>query len=107
MKIRNSKLKIKGCGIFLLAIFALFTIHYSLFTDTVTASEKWQGVDESVIEKYAKEHGREAKEPLINTDQGDLLLFVFLIAGTIGGFVAGYYWKTLITQKIKKTEDKG
>ena len=54
MKIQNSKLKVKSCGIFLLAIFALFTIHYSLFTDTVTASDKWQGVDESVIEKGCK-----------------------------------------------------
>lgn len=58
-------------------------------------SEKWPGVDESVVEKYAKEHGREAREPLINTDQGDLLLFVFLIAGTVGGFAAGYYWRVL------------
>ena len=80
--------------------FALFTIHYSLFTDTVTASDKWQGVDESVIEKVAKEHGREAREPFINTDQGDLLFFVFLLAGTIGGFAAGYYWKELM-QGIK------
>jgi len=106
MKIQNSKFKIKSCGIFLLAIFALFTIHYSLFTDTVTASEKWQGVDESVIEKVAKEHGREAREPFINTDQGDLLLFVFLLAGTIGGFAAGYYWKELTGNKRQKVKNK-
>jgi hypothetical protein len=59
------------------------------------AAEKWPGVDESVIEKYAKEHGREAREPFINTNQGDLLLFAFLIAGTVGGFAAGYYWRKL------------
>lgn len=81
-----------------LIFFALFTIHYSLFTDTVTASDKWQGVDETVVEKYAKEHGREAREPFINTDQGDLLLFVFLLAGTIGGFAAGYCWKELVVK---------
>jgi len=77
-----------------LIFFALFTIHYSLFT-AVFAADKWGGVDESVVEKYAKEHGREAREPLINTDQGDLLLFVFLLAGAVGGFAAGYYWRTL------------
>jgi len=66
-----------------------------------SASEKWPGVDESVVEKYAKEHGREAREPIINTDQGDLLLFVFLIAGTVGGFAAGYYWRVLITEKVQ------
>ena len=64
-------------------------------------STKWSGVDESVVEKYAKEHGREARAPLINTDQGDLLLFVFLLAGALGGFVAGYYWRTLMDQKKK------
>ena len=69
-------------------------------------SDKWQGVDESVIEKYAKEHGREAREPFINTDQGDLLLFVFLLAGTIGGFTAGYYWKELTGNKRQKAKNK-
>ncbi|MFZ3121835.1 MAG: hypothetical protein WA104_00470 [Thermodesulfovibrionales bacterium] len=105
MKIQSSKFKIKRffkilftvhCSLF--TVFLLFTIHYSLFTDTVTATDKWPGVDESVVEKYAKEHGREAREPFINTDQGDLLLFVFLLAGTIGGFAAGYYWKELIVK---------
>ena len=60
-----------------------------------------RAVYEAVVEKVAKEHGREAREPFINTDQGDLLLFVFLIAGTIGGFAAGYYWKDLTTKADK------
>lgn len=81
---------------FFLILFLLFsTPHLSL----VIASEKWKGVDESVVEKFAKEYGREAKDPLINTDQGDLLLFVFLLAGAAGGFAAGYYWHVLITAK--------
>jgi len=110
MKIQNSKLKVKRffkilftvhCSLF--TVFLLFTIYYSLFT-VVFASEKWPGVDESVVEKIAKEHGREAKEPLINTDQGDLLLFVFLVAGAVGGFAAGYYWKTLIEKKGNDVE---
>jgi hypothetical protein len=63
------------------------------------SGEKWPGVDEAVVQKYAKDHGREAREPLINTDQGDLLLFAFLLAGTIGGFAAGYYWRVLISEK--------
>ena len=60
---------------------------------------KGAGVDEAVIEKIAGEHGREAKEPLIGDDQGDILLFLFLLAGAVGGFVAGYYWRVLITEK--------
>ena len=82
---------------FLIVFLLLITPHLSL----VVASEKWQGVDESVVEKYAKEHGREAREPFINTDQGDLLLFVFLLAGTVGGFAAGYYWKELTNKGDK------
>ncbi len=53
---------------------------------------KWPGIDETVVEKYAKDLGREARDPFINTDQGDLLLFLFALAGGIGGFVMGYYW---------------
>jgi len=71
-----------------------------------SSAEKWQGVDESVVEKYAKEHGREAKKPLINTDQGDLLLFVFLVAGTVGGFAAGYFWRILMVEKAPKNNSK-
>jgi cobalt/nickel transport protein len=62
-------------------------------------ADKWPGVDESVVEKISREHGREACDPLINTDQGDLLLFVFLLAGAAGGFAAGYYWRVLIEGK--------
>ena len=68
------------------------------------AADQWPGVDESVVEKFASERGREAHDPLINTDQGDLLLFVFLLAGTIGGFAAGYYWRMLLEGKTRVTE---
>jgi len=55
----------------------------------------WPGVDEAVIEKVAEKAGRPAREPFINTDQGDLLLFVFLLAGIVGGFIGGYYFRAL------------
>ena len=77
-------------------VFLILLAAYGILSDRAVAAEKWQGVDESVVQKIAKEHGREAHEPIINTDQGDLLLFVFLLAGTIGGFAAGYYWRILM-----------
>ncbi len=93
-KVRSKKLEVRSkrwsmvlCTIFLL------TSHFTLLTSLPAA--EWSGVDETVVEKYAEEHGRAAKDPLINTDQGDLLLFMFLIGGAIGGFIAGYYWRTL------------
>lgn len=93
MKTQNSKLKIQKYGVFLFIIFLLLTLNSSLIT--AASAAKWGGVDESVVEKYAEEHGRPPREPYINTDQGDLLLFMFLIGGIVGGFTAGYYWRTL------------
>ena len=60
----------------------------------------YTGVDEAVVEKIAKEHGREAHAPLIDPGSGDLLLFAFLVAGAVGGFGAGYYWRDLVKKKV-------
>jgi len=70
------------------------------------AGEKWPGVDEAVVNRIAREHGREARDPLINTGEGDLQLFMFLMAGAVGGFVAGYCWRGLLEGK-KKPGDRG
>lgn len=78
-----------------LIIFLGSMIHFGL----PSASEKWSGVDETVVERFARSQGREAREPLINTGHGDLPLFLFLIAGAVGGFAAGYYWRKLIAEK--------
>jgi hypothetical protein len=74
------------------------------FCQSACGAEKWSGVDESVVEKFASERGREARDPLINTDQGDLLLFFFLLAGVVGGFAGGYYWRMLLEGKTAGPE---
>ena len=83
-------------------IFTLVLTAFCILPPATAAAEKWPGVDESVIQKVAKDHGKEAKAPLINTNQGDLLLFVFLLAGAVGGFVAGYYWRVITQKKVNK-----
>lgn len=65
----------------------------------MTKDTPWSGVDETVVEKFAHEAGRTARDPYINTDQGDILLFVFLLAGVAGGFVMGYYFRDLFADK--------
>jgi ABC-type cobalt transport system substrate-binding protein len=99
MKAQSSKLKVRSFGMILLLLTA-----FCILPPATPGDEKWQGVDESVIEKVAKEHGREAREPFINTDQGDLPLFIFLLAGVVGGFIGGYYWKTLMGKRGKEVE---
>lgn len=64
-----------------------------------TAAGSWQGVDEAVVEKIAKEHGRQATAPVIDPGSGDLLLLAFLMAGCCGGFAAGYYWRDLAVKR--------
>lgn len=71
---------------------------------SLCAAEKWQGIDETVVQKIAREHGREAKKSLIDTGEGDLQLFAFLLAGAVGGFAAGYCWRMLLEGK-KKADD--
>ncbi len=64
---------------------------------------KWPGVDENVVERIAEEAGRPAREPFINTDQGDILLFVFLTAGAVGGFIGGYQYRKLFGEDRGKS----
>jgi cobalt/nickel transport protein len=85
------------------ALILLFTgvlLSGPICTPGRTAS--WSGVDETVIEKFAEKAGRPAWKPFIDTDQGDLLLFVFLLAGAAGGFTAGYWFRVLFPPRREK-----
>jgi hypothetical protein len=86
------------------ALILLFTgllLSGPIYTPGRTAS--WSGVDETVIEKFAEKAGRPAWKPFIDTDQGDLLLFVFLLAGAAGGFAAGYWFRILFPPRRENT----
>ncbi len=64
-------------------------------------AEKWPGIDDAVVNRIAKEHGREPTSSFLPEAEGDLQLFLFLLAGAAGGFVAGYYWRVLLEGKKK------
>lgn len=100
----TSKFQMPSVGLFMFVALLLLTINSSLLNPALAA--KWSGVDETVVEKYAEEHGRPARDPVINTDQGDLLLFMFLIGGLIGGFAAGYYWRVLTEAGPRAEKEK-
>lgn len=84
--------------IFILCLSALLFTSQAAFAEE---QSKWPGVDVNVVEKIAQEQGRPAWTPFINTDQGDLLLFVFLLAGASGGFMAGFCWRKLFYESKK------
>ena len=84
-------------GMFVLGLVAGEQLH---------AGEKWPGVDEAVVNRIAREHGRTERSALIPTAEGDLQLFMFLMAGTAGGFVAGYYWRVLLEGKQKRRDEE-
>ena len=85
--------------IILLHIILLPTLFFA-FSFFTLGPKPYTGVDEAVVEKIAREHGREARRPFLDPGEGDLLLFAFLVAGVVGGFACGYYWRTL-TEKRK------
>ncbi len=60
--------------------------------------QKWTGIDVSIVGKYAEKYGHPPRKPYINTDQGDLLLFVFTVAGLIGGIIIGYNIRKLFME---------
>lgn len=72
---------------------------FGLYFVASGSQEEWSGVDETVIEKAAIAANRPPKDPLINTDKGDLLLFLFLTAGAAGGFLGGYCFRGLFPTK--------
>jgi cobalt/nickel transport protein len=100
MPARKRRLKI-----LMLHMILLPTLIYTLSFFSL-APKSWVGVDEAVVEKVAKEHGREAKPPLVSTDNGDILLFIFLLGGAVGGFAAGYCWRMLVSERKEQSQGK-
>ncbi len=66
---------------------------------------EWKGVDEVVLAPAAERAGRPVA-PLINIE-GDLLLFLFALAGAVGGIVIGYTWRTLFGGEAPRQPARG
>ena len=76
--------------------------------ETVASEEegKWTGIDVSIVGKYAEKYGHPPRDPYINTDQGDLLLFVFTFFGLVGGIIIGYNFRKLFVEGKDKNNSK-
>jgi len=89
----------KWVGITLVIGFAL-----AIVLGLVTGQD-FSGADEKVnnlVNQFALKVGAGERSPYINTDQGDLLLFLFLVSGLIAGFILGYHWRRI----FGKVEEK-
>jgi len=96
----------KKSGKFIFSVVALILVAGAIWGWLVLSGHNqgtvpWAGVDDKVIGKIAADAGRQAHAPLINTDQGDLLLFAFALGGAVGGFIAGYCWRKLFSERKK------
>ncbi len=67
----------------------------------VAYAKGYVGVDDKVIGKFAADAGKEPSPSLLSLE-GDLGLFVFLIAGAVGGFACGYFYRSLSSKKEDK-----
>jgi ABC-type cobalt transport system substrate-binding protein len=85
-----------------LAGMLIFFLLLGLWLGLTQLKSKWPGVDEAVVERFARESYRPPRDPYINPDRGDLLLFFFLLAGVAGGFVGGYFYRELFPPKSTK-----
>jgi hypothetical protein len=64
----------------------------------------WLGVDEAVIGRFAREAGHAEARPVIDLVQGDALLFAFLCAGLIAGFVLGFFGRAVFAPGAESPE---
>jgi cobalt/nickel transport system permease protein len=84
----------------------LFALTLPIFVGLTVADSKWPGVDEAVVKKIAEDAGRPAREPFLDFGEGDIQLFLFLIAGTVGGFIAGYYYRDLFAPRPSRAKNQ-
>lgn len=82
------------------AALAFLIIASALACASAAEQGKWPGVDEAVVKKFAGDAGRQASEPLFGME-GDMVLLAFLIAGAVGGFAGGYYFRSLFPPRGK------
>lgn len=72
---------------------------------TSAAAERWRGVDETVVERVAVAAGRKPWTVPF-APEGDALLFAFLVAGLVGGFVLGYTYRALFSSPAQSREER-
>ena len=68
---------------------------------TVREEGAWSDATDVLSGKAAEQVGREGRDPYINTEQGNMLVFFFTLGGVAGGSIIGYNWRRLLAEKAK------
>ena len=92
--------KIVATGIVVVVLLLAIIGSVALSGET-TVREKglWSDATDVLSNTAASEAGRESRDPLINTEQGNMLIFFFALGGVVAGFAIGYNWRRLIAEK--------
>jgi len=66
----------------------------------VKEAGQWSDTTDVLSNLAAAQAGRETREPFINTEQGNMLVFFFGLGGIISGFAIGYNWRRLLAEPV-------
>ena len=86
---RGAAARTKVVAVAALAVAAAVAVWGVVWAVAVSAGN-WVGIDEGIMERVAAEQGRAARSPFINTDVGDLLLYVFFFGSLVAGGAIGW-----------------
>lgn len=84
------------------AVILVLAIVGSVLVATSHGAGPWIDTTDTIADTGASNIGRHATDPLINTDQGNMLVFFFTLAGVVAGSAVGYYWRKLMIEKEAK-----
>ena len=88
-------------GNLLIAVLAIATVAGTFWLtnhNPVRDAGDWNDATDVLADNAAASAGREAVDPLINTEQGNMLVFFFGLAGGAAGILIGYNWHRLLSQ---------
>lgn len=88
-RIRHGGRGLRVAALILAVVVGVVAIGGLVWAVAVTTGS-WVGIDAGVMERVAQEQGRAARAPFINTNAGDLLLFVFFAGAVVAGAVIGW-----------------
>ena len=62
----------------------------------------WSDATNVLSRQAAEQMGREARAPFINTEKGNMLVFLFTLGGVAAGFAIGYNWRIILAAKVRR-----